>query len=175
MERTRTARAFDGEFESVARLLAVSSNEDDVLRLSLQRVNQSGGFRVDHFEHSIERWITMWGNQKSRVPCPICCDFLPQEMYHEMQRAASTAATAATVVSEIAIALHDFTPSTSMSTDDATRKISIQRGQRLRVIKHGQNGWTQGVCESTGERGWFPTSYVRVQSNNGGLTAGHVH
>ena len=88
--------------------------------------------------------------------------------------AAAAAATAATVVSEIAIALHDFTPSTSMSTDDATRKISIQRGQRLRVIKHGQNGWTQGVCESTGEKGWFPTSYVRVESNNGGLTAGQL-
>ena len=92
----------------------------------------------------------------------------------ERSDAAAATATAATAASEIAIALHSFTPSTSISTNNAARQISIQRGQRLCVIKHGQNGWTQGVCESTGERGWFPTSYVRVESNNGGLTAGQV-
>jgi hypothetical protein len=90
------------EFEKVAYLLAVSSdNVVPILQQSaLQRINQQdGGFRVDYFEYSIERWITMWEEQQSKVPCIICAEYLPAEEYNGNDFYPTTTTTTTTTTS----------------------------------------------------------------------------
>ena len=65
--------------------------------------------------------------------------------------------------SSIAIALNDFTPTLGRwDYKNFEICLPLREGNRLRVTRHGTNGWMQGVRASTGEKGWFPTSYVRV-------------
>ena len=65
--------------------------------------------------------------------------------------------------SSIAIALNDFTPTLGRwDYKNFEICLPLREGDRLRVTRHGTNGWMQGVRASTGEKGWFPTSYVRV-------------